>query len=327
MVDKDGKKLSKSAGHTIENLFDQYGADVLRWWVCSLPYDGDVKVDDEFFKLAGESYRKVRNTLRFLLSNLYDFTAGEHCTDFSTLDPKSLDAWVLAEYDKMAEAVIAAYDRYDFRRAHAMLYDFCNDTLSSVYLAAVKDRLYCDTADSPRRRQTQSAMWDLADGLCRLLAPVMCHTADEAYRVLRGIDPKDQDKSVHLEEFIKGFGVRADEGWAGVIAARDAGLAALEKAKAGLDGAEGLDNPLDAGLVFPDGDGVLSGFDAIDLADLCGVSRAAVEAGSGEVAVQDLRAEPRCDRSRKRDGTVKERSDGGMLSDRDAAAVGVGGGS
>jgi isoleucyl-tRNA synthetase len=103
-----------------------------------------------------------------------------------------------------------------------------------------------------------------------------------------------------------------------VMAARDAGLMALEKAKA-----DGIDNPLDAGLVFPDPDGVLAGFDAVDLADLCGVSRAAVDGSAGAVVVQDLRDEPRCERSRKRDGTVKERSDGGLLTDRDAAVVGV----
>ncbi len=318
MVDKDGRKLSKSAGHTIENLFERYGADVLRWWVCSLAYDNDVKVDDEFFALAGESYRKVRNTLRFLLSNLYDFTAGEHCVDLKSLDPKSLDAWVLAEFDHVSAEVKKAYDGYFFRRAHGLLYGFCNDTLSSVYLAAVKDRMYCDRPDSPRRRQTQTVMWDLADGLCRLLAPVLCHTADEAYRALRGVG-KDDPACVHLEEFLPEFGVEADAGWAKVMEARDAGLLALEKAKAEM----GLDNPLDAGLVFPDPDGVLAGFDPLDLADLCGVSRASVDAGASEVAVQDLRDEPRCERSRKRDGTVRERSDGGMLSDRDAAAVGV----
>ena len=317
MNDKDGKKLSKSAGHTIENMFDKYGADVMRWWVASLPYEGDVKVDDEFFVLAGESYRKVRNTIRFLLSNLSDFTAGEHCVECSSIDPKSIDAWVLAEFDKLSAEVQDAYGKYNFRRAHAAIYNFCSDTMSSVYLAATKDRLYCDAADSPRRRRTQTVMWDIADGLCRLLAPIMCHTADEAWRELKQVD-KNDPACVHFEEFLPPFGVQIDAGWDTVMAARDAGLMAIEKAKAG-----GIDNPLDAGLVFPDPDGVLAGFDAVDLADLCGVSRASVDARATEVAVQDLRDEPRCERSRKRDGTVKERSDGGLLTDRDAAVVGV----
>ena len=112
MNDKDGKKLSKSSGHTIENLFDKYGADVLRWWVASLPYEGDVKVDDEFFALAGESYRKIRNTVRFLLSNLQDFACGEDCVDLQSIDPKSIDAWALARFDAMSLEVKAAYDKY-----------------------------------------------------------------------------------------------------------------------------------------------------------------------------------------------------------------------
>ena len=315
MVDKDGRKLSKSAGHTIENLFEQYGADVLRWWVSSLAYEGDVKVDDSFFVLAGESYRKVRNTIRFLLSNLADFDRGADGVEVPGMDPLSLDAWALAEFDRLASEVKQAYDAYNFRRANSLLYDFCNDTLSAVYLAATKDRLYCDAPASARRRRTQTVMWDLADGLCRLLAPILCHTADEAFRELRG----DPEACVHLEEFPAPSGVSADAGWGAVMSAREAGLLALEKAKA----EKGIDNPLDAGLVFPDPEGVLARFDPVDLADLCGVSRAAVDGGASAVTVQDLRDEPRCERSRKRDGTVRQRADGGWLTDRDAAVVGV----
>jgi len=317
MNDKDGRKLSKSAGHTIENLFDNYGADVLRWWVASLAYEGDVKVDDDFFVIAGESYRKVRNTVRFLLSNLYDFTSGEHCVDCCALDPKSIDAWALAEFDKLSADVKDAFEKYNFRRAHTAIYHFCSDTMSSVYLAATKDRLYCDAADSPRRRRTQTVMWDIADGLSRLIAPFMCHTADEVYRTLRKAE-KDDPMCVHFQEFLPPFGANADAGWGAVMEARHAGLLALEHAKA-----DGIDNPLDAGLVFPDPDGVLAGFAIEDLADLCGVSRASLDSAATAVVVQDLRDEPRCERSRKRDGTVKERSDGGLLTDRDAAVVGV----
>ncbi|MAY74948.1 MAG: isoleucine--tRNA ligase [Phycisphaerae bacterium] len=316
-VDKDGKKLSKSSGHTIENLFDKYGADVLRWWVSSVPYEGDVKVDDEFFNVAGESYRKIRNTLRFTLSNLDDFECGAHCTDLRSIDPKSLDAWALAEYDRVAKTVVEAYERYDFRRANAALYDFCSDALSSVYLAAVKDRLYCDKPDSPRRRQTQTVLYDLTEGLCTLLAPVLCHTADEAHRSLPG---KAEEACVHVVEYVRAFGAPVDPAWATVMKLRDDALKALERAKS----ERGIDNPMDAGVVFPDPSGALAGFDPIDLADICGVSRASVDASASAVSVTDLREEPRCERSRKRDGTVRERSDGGLLSDRDAEAVGVG---
>ncbi|MEM7622106.1 MAG: isoleucine--tRNA ligase, partial [Planctomycetota bacterium] len=318
MVDRDGKKLSKSAGHTIENLFEKYGADVLRWWVCSLPYEGDMKVDDELFATAGESYRKVRNTLRFLLSNLLDFDVARDAVDPASLPPGSLDAWALERFDELRENVTGAFNRYDFRRGHTYLYDFCADTLSSVYAAATKDRLYCDEAGSPRRRATQTVMHRIADGLCRLLAPVLCHTADEAFRLLHGL--QDDNVCVHFETYPERSGVTAADGWARVMDARDQALKALETAKA----ERGIENPLDAGVVLPDPDGTLARFDPVDLADLCGASRARLDPAAEAVAIEDLRDQPRCERSRKRDGTVRERSDGGMLSDRDAAVVGVG---
>ncbi|MFG0284290.1 MAG: isoleucine--tRNA ligase [Phycisphaerales bacterium JB039] len=324
MNDKDGRKLSKSKGDTIEELFRKYGSDVLRWWVSSLSYENDVKVDDEFFRLAGESYRKVRNTLRFLLSNLDDFDPAKDRVEPGAFTPTSIDAWVLGAYERVAQTVVAAYERYDFRSAHSALYDFCNETLSATYLAAVKDRLYCDRADSPRRRRTQTAMWNLADGLVRLLAPVLCHTADEALRAMRKTPDGDTSVTVHTEEFITSFDISADDGWKQVMSARDAALTAIERARADSgDGALGVDNPLDLGVTMPDPDGTLGRFDSVDLADLLGVSRVELDASAKAPVVRDLTGEPRCERSWKRDGTVRQRSDGGMLSDRDAEAVGV----
>lgn len=236
-----------------------------------------------------------------------------------SFSPTSLDAWALSEFDRVAGRVIGAYERYEFRAAHQALYDFCNETLSATYLAAVKDRLYCDKPDSARRRRTQTTLWELADGLCRLLAPVMCHTADEAFRALWKVDAKDGETCVHLKEFIRGFGVEADPAWAAVMELRDKALAALEEAKSSL----GVENPLDAGVVLPNPNGMLDGFDRVDLADLLGVSRVELDAEADSPRVTDLREAARCERSWKRDGTVKARSDGGMLSDRDAEAVGA----
>ncbi|MCL4741857.1 MAG: isoleucine--tRNA ligase [Phycisphaerales bacterium] len=322
MVDKDGRKLSKSKGHSVEDLFKLFGADVVRWWASSLAYEQDMKTDDEFFRLAGESYRKVRNTIRFMLSNLYDYTPGAAPPPKPA--PLSLDAWALAEYGGLERRVIAAYERYDFRAAHLAIYDFCNDAMSAVYLAAVKDRLYCDRPDSPRRRATQAALWRITDGLCRLVAPILCHTADEAWRALHGAGADDADSCVHLQTFAGGAHAGAapaecDPRWAAAMAARDAALAAIERAKADLN----VENPLDAGVTLPDTDGALAAFDPRDLADLLGVSRVRLDPRASTPTVQDLRSEPRCERSWKRDGTVRQRSDGGMLSDRDAEAVGV----
>jgi isoleucyl-tRNA synthetase len=318
--DKDGKKLSKSAGHTIESLFERYGADVLRWWVCSLSYENDVKVDDEFFKLAGDSYRKIRNTLRFMLSNLGDYEGGSD--DVSDTPPTSIDAWVLGELDRVSERVNSAFASYNFREAHNALYDFCNETLSATYLAAVKDRLYCDAPDTPRRRRTQRTLHRITDALCRLLSPVLCHTADEAYRALHRVEPKDNSVCVHTAGFLGPTGVSPDAAWAEALRARHGAMVALEAAKKPEDaGGLGLENPLDAGLTLSDPTGALARLERDDLVDLCSVSR--VELGTGETSVTDLRDQPRCERSWKRTPDVRERSDGGMLSDRDARAVGV----
>jgi isoleucyl-tRNA synthetase len=321
MVNPDGRKLSKSDGDTIEDLFRDYGVDVLRWWVCSLSYENDVKVGREFFDLAGDNYRKVRNTLRFMLSNLgdYEMPHDDGRDALASVSPTSLDAWVLDAFSSMATRVAAAFEAYDFRLAHTLIYDFCNETLSATYLAAVKDRLYCDKADSPRRRQTQALLWNLTDGLCRLLAPVMCHTADEAFRALRKCEQGDTQTCVHLAEFVTDFGIKADPVWERVMVLRDDALLAMERAKSDM----GVDNPLDASVTLPDADGSLEAVDPGDLADLLGVSRVDLDARAESPSVGDLRDEPRCERSWKRDKTVRQRSDGGMLSDRDAEAIGL----
>ena len=304
MVDKDGRKMSKSLGNALEvdELLKNYGADVCRWWVASLNTDNDIKVDESFFKLAGEEYRKVRNTIRFLLSNLSDYVPGD-----VAFEPTSLEAWVLGEYDTLVRTVRHAYDSLRFPGASEAIFDFCNQTLSAVYLAAVKDRLYCDTPDSPRRRRAQAAMHTMASGLIRLLAPILPHTADEAWAALA-----PGGECVHLLQLPDPTGVAVDPRWAEVMLHREAWLKAIEDHRQ----SQGIDNPLDVGLVGAAPDG----YDATDLADLCMISR--FERGTS-VNVRDLRAEPRCERSWKRDGTVRQRSDGGLLCDRCAAALGL----
>ena len=322
MVDKHGKKMSKSDGNAlkVEELMKNFGADVARWWVCSLNTDNDIKVDLEFFKLAGEEYRKVRNTLRFLLSNLDGFDPKADGYEFTDADAGSVDAWAMGEYVKLAEKVKEAYANFNYRVLSRLLFNFCNDTLSAVYLFGVKDRLYCDATDSKRRKRSQTAIYRITSGLIRLLGPICPHTADEAWRALHNVDNKS-DLCVHTETFpsLKGCSaipVSAD--WAAVIGLRDQVMKTLEKQRNMLE----VDNPLDLGVTAPAPEGVdLSGFDTTDLADLCGVSRFAF--GEDSIVVTDLRDQPACERSWKRDGTVKERSDGGMLSDRDAEALGL----
>jgi isoleucyl-tRNA synthetase len=332
-LDKDGRKMSKSLGNTleVEDLLKQFGADVCRWWVTTLNTDNDTKVDMEFFRLAGEEYRKVRNTIRYLLSNLSDFDPNKFA-GFDARDPRpNLNAWVLAELQNLVRGVRSAYERFDFRQVHDLLYNFCNDTLSAVYLVAVKDRLYCDRADEPRRRRAQAALHKIADDLCRLLAPVLPYTAEEAWQALHAGGAGEVD-SIHLQAlpdpenaqaYAAGGCALTAKDWSDLLDARRGWLKQIEDYRQ----SQSIENPLDLGLKLHVGasgpvSGFVKDFDPRDLADFLGISRVeCVDSGTTEVV--DLRSEPRCQRSWKRDGTVKLRSDGGTLSDRDAAALGL----
>ncbi len=312
-VDREGRKMSKSVGNVLEidELMRRYGADICRWWVSSLAFENDIKVDLKYFDLAADSYRKVRNTLRFLLSNLADFTP-ERAVDLAALEPTSLDAYALAQAAELRRRVVEAYEQYEIRQAHLLLFDFCNETLSAFYLDAIKDRLYCDPPDSPRRRASQTVLVTIADLVAALLAPILPHTADEAFRALHG----PAAGSVHLRVFPE-LEAAADPAWPRVLEIRGAALKALEQAKE-----QGIENRLDAGVILADPDGTLARF-AADLVDVVGTSRVELTASGDAVTVRDLRAEPRCERSWRRDPSVRERCDGGWLSDRDAAAVGI----
>ena len=329
IVDKNGRKMSKSGGNAleVEKLLEDFGADVCRWWVSSLNFENDIKADVDFFNDAGEEYRKVRNTLRYMLSNLSDFNHKAHAHNLGPEDERTLDAWALGELAKLVRTVRKGYEQYQFKRVHEAIFNFCNDTLSAVYLNPIKDRLYCDRPDSKRRRRTQSALYKITDTLIRLMAPILPHTADEAWAALHQVKVDEID-SVALALLPEDHPVHVDEDWTKVIADRDNWLRAVEQVRSGSQ----IDNPLDLGLrVAAGGEAAyITKFDPADLADLCGLSLVtfdiAKEADSADaLEVLDLRAAPRCERSWKRDGTVEDRDLGELglvpLSARDAEAV------
>ena len=316
MVDRHGRKMSKSGGNAlnVDDLLKDVGADVCRWWVSSLAFENDIRVDLELFQLAGESYRKVRNTIRFLLSNLDDLNASSKEIEqlLSTCPPQSLDAWILSEAGRLQSDVMEAYERLEFRKAHLAIFDFCNETLSAMYCVAVKDHLYCDRVDSDRRRRTQATLHRLAEALCRLSAPILAHTADEAWRTLHG-----DEACVHLE-VVQPLEVVADPDWPlGIECPRAHLLKALEEAR---ESGNGVEKSLDAGIVLPDPDGRLAPFTGA-LESMCEVSRLTCDPGCPEIKIEDLRAQPSCERSWRRDASVKLRDNGAMLSDRDWDAL------
>ena len=324
MVAKDGRKMSKSDGNAlnVDELLKDYGADVCRWWVSGLNTDNDIKVDNEFFRLAGEEYRKVRNTIRYLLSNLSDYKHGSYKRDDQDRSP-TLEGWVLGELWELCRTVTKHYENFEFRKAHELLYNFCNDTLSAIYLTAVKDRMYCDKPDSIRRRRCQATMFKITDDLCRLLAPLLPHTADEIWRSLWN----DDSDCIHLhgfpEDFPEDYASIAFSDkviWKNVMQSRDIVLREIEEYR----GSHEVSNPLDLGVAISTSYAAnhLLELDLTDAADLLGVSLVS-STSEGPDRIDDLQAEPRCERSWKRDGTVKPRGDGGTLSDRDAEALGL----
>ncbi|MCK5378788.1 MAG: class I tRNA ligase family protein, partial [Acidobacteria bacterium] len=318
-----GEKMSKSLGNTIEveDLLKQHGADIARWWVASLNYFNDAKVEWEFFRLASEEYRKVRNTIRFMLGNLADFDPDSDRVAFGPEDSQTLDAWAMGRVAELIREVNDAYLGFQFKKVREALFNFCNDTMSAVYMAAVKDRLYCDRANSKNRRRTQTVLYEAASALIRLMAPILVHTADEAWLALHG-DEQDSERCVHLETLPEAPEVVIDAAWAGVFEMRSEVLRAFEQAKESME----ISNPMDAGARVVLEAGQRSAIEPFvaELVDLCGMSRFELVDGDHlAVEILDLRSEPRCERSWKRDGTVRERSDGGMLSQRDADVVGV----
>src|SRR3954468_15556058 len=193
IVADDGRKMSKSLGNSIEpaDVIKQSGADILRLWVSMSDYTQEIRLGKEVLARAVEAYRKIRNTLRYLAANLYDFDPAVDQLDLSRLE--DVDRYIVARYADVASKVLDAYDVYDYGTIFQALNAFTTVDISAFYADVSKDRLYTFAARSPERRSAQTAMYLIADGLTRLLAPILSFTADELWRHL----PGKRDESVH----------------------------------------------------------------------------------------------------------------------------------
>ncbi len=197
VVDKDGKKISKSSDYKkpmdAEHFVGKYGADIVRLWVSSVDYQNEVPFSEEAFTRLGEAYRSFRNILRILLANLHDFDAAHASLAGATI----IDRWVLSRLQEVIGVCTEAYAAYDFRKVFQTLNQFVAVEISALYVDITKDRMYCDAANSPRRRATQTVMQATFDALARLLAPILVFTADEAWEFA------GKTTSIHLETFPK----------------------------------------------------------------------------------------------------------------------------
>jgi isoleucyl-tRNA synthetase len=234
-LDEKGQPMSKSLGNVMEpnEITKKWGADLLRVWVCSQDYTSDVRLSEAMMTQLAEAYRKIRNTFRFALSNLYDFDpARDAVADSELLD---LDAYMLRRTGALVKQCRDWYLNYEFHRVYHALHDFCTVDLSAFYFDVLKDRLYTFAPRSLGRRSAQTAMYRIASALLRLIAPTLVFTSEEIWKFMPAVAAKPE--SVHMTEFpsadqFNTLDAERAKNWDRLILVREEVLKALEPLRA-----------------------------------------------------------------------------------------------
>ncbi len=258
VVDGEGRKMSKSLGNIIapQKVINRYGAEVLRLWVASEDYRDDIRISDEILKRLSEAYRRIRNTCRFILGNLYDFRPGENFVDPGEMEP--LEHYALSLLGELKREVMAAYHRFEFHRVFHRIHNFCVVDLSAFYLDILKDRLYTSRPGSRVRRSAQSALFVILKELALMMAPVLSFTAEEVWDHLPDFPGKKS--SVHLEE-LKEESYDLDpsgvQGWQAIRDVRNEALKPMEDARK----AKAIGHSLDAAVTIRVPDGLWEGLE------------------------------------------------------------------
>jgi isoleucyl-tRNA synthetase len=250
VLDAEGRAMSKSLGTGLhpDEVIKAHGAEILRLWVASVDFREDVVISPDILTRLSEAYRKLRNTFRYCLSNLYDFDPQNDMIAGEQLE--EIDAWALEQTSGLMERIKTAYEEYAFHKVYRAVYDFSTVDLSAFYFDIVKDRLYTAPAKSVRRRSAQTTLYRLADALVRVAAPLMCFTADEVWSCLAPPAKRVKESSVHLAKSVSPDELRAGipskllkrlQSWPQLIAVRGEVLKALEIARQRKSIASGLE--------------------------------------------------------------------------------------
>ncbi len=202
-LDAEGRKMSKSLGNVVSpmEVAEQRGADILRLWVSGVDFLEDMRLSEEILERSAEAYRKIRNTFRYLLGNLWDFDPLRDALPYGALE--EIDRWALQSLERARRRILEAYERHAYHVVYHTLHQFCAVSLSAFYLDVLKDRLYTAPARSRRRRSAQTVLYRLATDLCRLMAPLLCFTAEEVWQELEALHgrPAWGEATVHAERF------------------------------------------------------------------------------------------------------------------------------
>ena len=297
-VDGEGKAMHKSLGNGVDpaEVFEKYGADILRLWAASADYHADVRCSDAIFKQLAQNYLKFRNTARYCLGNLDGFDPNHLVAPEEMLE---LDRWAVTRLNALMEKCAKAYDDYEFLVITHAVNDFCVVELSNFYLDIIKDRLYCEEKDGLARRSAQTALYLILDSMTKLMAPILCFTGDEIWLAMPHKDG-DDTRNVLFNDMNSPFTAYAltEEQmakWEKIIAVRTAVNGVLETARAEKKIGKSLE--ADVALTVPAEDAFLAEMDGGELADLLIVSQVEVTVGS-ELSVSVKEAEgakcPRC---------------------------------
>ena len=281
VVDEQGKQMHKSAGNGVEpsEIIRDYGADIVRLWVASSDYTVDVRAGKNIFKQLSEAYRKMRNTARFMLGNIGDFNPA---TDMVAEDQLfEIDRWALKSCNSLTANVRAAYDNYDFSRAYHAIYNFCVIDMSNFYMDVIKDRLYC--ADEHARRCAQTALYRILVDFTKLVAPILCFTAQEIWSYIPKLEGMQEYVCwERMPEAKSDEDAAFDAKWAKIIAVRDDVKKVLEQARADKT----IGSSLEAAVTLYCNDEMYDFLNAIpmdELADLMIVSHVDLVKGEGGV--------------------------------------------